>query len=76
MTSQLPLQLTPVVHNVAPPPTPSSSSMIPSSRSAGVAMEGKSLFTCHQCGALLKFKYNPVSIEGACLSICVCMASS
>ncbi|GMF13775.1 unnamed protein product [Phytophthora lilii] len=26
-------------------------------------MEGKSLFTCHQCGALLKFQYNPVSIE-------------
>lgn len=28
-----------------------------------VAMEGKSLFTCHGCGALLKFKYSPVSIE-------------
>ncbi|KUF66358.1 Beclin-1 protein [Phytophthora nicotianae] len=26
-------------------------------------MEGKSLFTCHQCGALLKFQYSPVSIE-------------
>jgi predicted nucleic acid-binding Zn-ribbon protein len=26
-------------------------------------MEGKSLFTCHQCGALLKFQYNPVPIE-------------
>ncbi|GMF47529.1 unnamed protein product [Phytophthora fragariaefolia] len=26
-------------------------------------MEGKSLFMCHQCGALLKFQYNPVSIE-------------
>ncbi|CAI5741870.1 unnamed protein product [Peronospora destructor] len=28
-----------------------------------VAMEGKSLFTCHQCGALLKFQHSPVSIE-------------
>ena len=26
-------------------------------------MEGKSLFTCHQCGALLKFQHSPVSIE-------------
>uniref|UniRef100_M4BDY9 Atg6 BARA domain-containing protein n=1 Tax=Hyaloperonospora arabidopsidis (strain Emoy2) TaxID=559515 RepID=M4BDY9_HYAAE len=26
-------------------------------------MEGKSLFTCHQCGALLKFQYSPMSIE-------------
>ncbi|POM80162.1 Beclin-1-like protein [Phytophthora palmivora] len=26
-------------------------------------MEGKSLFTCHQCGALLKFQYSSVSIE-------------
>lgn len=26
-------------------------------------MEGKSLFTCHQCGALLKFQHHPVSIE-------------
>lgn len=26
-------------------------------------MEGKSLFTCHQCGALLKFQYSPISIE-------------
>ena len=26
--------------------------------SAGVAMEGKNLFTCFQCGALLKFKNN------------------
>lgn len=64
---QLPLQLTPIVHNVAPPTPAASTSMIPSSRSAGVAMEGKSLFTCHQCGALLKFKYNPVSIEGTCV---------
>uniref|UniRef100_K3X838 Atg6 BARA domain-containing protein n=1 Tax=Globisporangium ultimum (strain ATCC 200006 / CBS 805.95 / DAOM BR144) TaxID=431595 RepID=K3X838_GLOUD len=60
MTSLLPQQLTPIVKNVAPTTL---TAMIPPSRSAGVAMEGKSLFTCHQCGALLKFKFNPVSIE-------------
>ncbi|RLN97335.1 hypothetical protein BBJ28_00003432 [Nothophytophthora sp. Chile5] len=45
--------------------SPYASSPVPptATRSAGLAMEGKSLFTCHQCGALLKFRYNPVSIE-------------
>lgn len=41
----------------------SPSSFKPVATPPRVAMEGKSLFTCHQCGALLKFKYSPVSIE-------------
>ncbi|KAL4103147.1 hypothetical protein PRIC1_006882 [Phytophthora ramorum] len=55
------------ISNALSPPAPSSASAsfspyaAPSARR--VAMEGKSLFTCHQCGALLKFQYNPVSIE-------------
>ncbi|CAI5701590.1 unnamed protein product [Peronospora effusa] len=35
----------------------------PAPNARPVAMEGKSLFTCHQCGALLKFQHSPVSIE-------------
>ncbi|UIZ29874.1 hypothetical protein KXD40_002802 [Peronospora effusa] len=35
----------------------------PAPNARRVAMEGKSLFTCHQCGALLKFQHSPVSIE-------------
>ncbi|CAH0482036.1 unnamed protein product [Peronospora belbahrii] len=52
----------------SPAPSSANASFSPYSKSPAptarrVAMEGKSLFTCHQCGALLKFQYSPVSIE-------------
>ncbi|KAG3114439.1 hypothetical protein PI124_g6372 [Phytophthora idaei] len=54
--------------NLSPAPSSASASFSPYAKSPvpsgrRVAMEGKSLFTCHQCGALLKFQYSPVSIE-------------
>lgn len=51
----------PIVHGVSAPATPAARVSVP--------MEGKSLFTCHQCGALLKFKYSPVTIEGETASV-------
>ncbi|KAG7388846.1 Beclin-1 [Phytophthora pseudosyringae] len=54
--------------SLSPAPSSASASFSPYAKSPApsarrVAMEGKSLFTCHQCGALLKFQYSPVSIE-------------
>ncbi|EEY60515.1 beclin-1-like protein [Phytophthora infestans T30-4] len=54
--------------NLSPAPSSSTASFSPYAKSPlpsgrRVAMEGKSLFTCHLCGALLKFQYSPVSIE-------------
>ncbi|CAI5717098.1 unnamed protein product [Peronospora farinosa] len=52
----------------SPAPSSAGASFSPYAKSPArnarrVAMEGKSLFTCHQCGALLKFQHSPVSIE-------------
>lgn len=63
----------PIVPSVAAFGTPAASSAIPASHSAGVAMEGKSLFTCHQCGALLKFRSSAASIEGPFPTVYGCM---
>ncbi|KAL3660192.1 hypothetical protein V7S43_014723 [Phytophthora oleae] len=54
--------------SLSPAPSSASASFSPYAKGPApggrrVAMEGKSLFTCHQCGALLKFQYNPVSVE-------------
>ncbi|KAG7398932.1 Beclin-1 [Phytophthora boehmeriae] len=55
--------LSPAPSSAAPNFSPYANSPAPSNATRRSAIEGKSLFTCHQCGALLKFRYNPVSIE-------------
>ncbi|KAE9338849.1 hypothetical protein PF008_g11857 [Phytophthora fragariae] len=54
--------------SLSPAPSSASASFSPYAKSPvpnarRVAMEGKSLFTCHQCAALLKFQHSSVSIE-------------
>ncbi|KAL7681293.1 putative atg6/Beclin, atg6, BARA domain, atg6/beclin, coiled-coil domain-containing protein [Plasmopara halstedii] len=60
-TSASSMSLSPAPSSVRASFSPYAKSPVP--RGRRVAMEGKSLFTCHQCGALLRFQHHPVSIE-------------
>ncbi|KAI9912759.1 hypothetical protein PsorP6_005821 [Peronosclerospora sorghi] len=67
-TTGAPAGVASTISSLYPTPSSASASFSPYSISSApcarrVTMEGKSLFTCHQCGALLKFQHHPVSIE-------------
>ncbi|GLE04888.1 hypothetical protein PINS_up013869 [Pythium insidiosum] len=67
MNMMLPQTLATTVHSLPATSTTPPSHLPPpvaaSVRSTTVAIEGKSLFTCSQCGALLKFKPNSTPIR-------------
>ncbi|KAJ0412017.1 hypothetical protein ATCC90586_004563 [Pythium insidiosum] len=67
MNMMLPQTLAPTVHSLpatsTTPPSHPPPPVVAPGRSTTVAIEGKSLFTCSQCGALLKFKPNSTPIR-------------